>query len=395
MDPVRNPFAPGAGSRPPELAGRDPIIDEATIAFKRIKAGKHDRGQLFLGLRGVGKTVLLAEVARLARREGYLTAEIEAPEDRGLPAVLVPYLRTILYQLSTTEKARRLANSALEVLRRFASIFRVKWEGVDVAITQPTGSADSGDLEMDLPALLVKVAEAAREADTPVLIAIDELQYLSGTDLAALVVSVHRITQLELPLVVFGAGLPLLAELAGEARSYCERLFLFPPVGALDEKEAYRAIREPVLKEGAGIAEAALAEIFAQTAGYAYFLQEWGKHSWNTAPGPMITPADVQHAREGATRGLDVNFFAVRSSRLTDREKTYLRALAELGPGPHLSRDVAATLKVATEDVNSVRQQLVQKGMIYGPKWKLTAFTVPMFDDYMRRLMPDWKPSWQ
>jgi len=391
MDRTENPFAPGAGTRPPELAGREGIIEDATVALKRIRAGRYSKGQMLLGLRGVGKTVLLNEIARIAEQEGYRVIQVEAPEDRRLAEMLVPPLRSTLYQLSATEKAKAIATKGLRALQAFASAFKVGFGGVELSVANP-GTTDSGNLESDLPELLALVAEVAQAAESAVVILIDEIQYLSAEDLSALIVSIHRIGQRQLPLILFGAGLPQLAALAGEAKSYSERLFDYPAVGPLGEDAARRAIREPVRQAHAEITPAALDQIVGQTQGYPYFLQEWGSHAWDAASESPINEGDVAQATASALSDLDQSFFRVRLDRLTPREKDYLRAMAELGPGPHRSGDIADLLGVKVTSAGPLRSGLIGKGMIYSPQHGDTAFTVPMFDAFMKRSMPDWTP---
>ena len=385
MDPTRNPFAPGAGTRPPELAGREKITEDALIAIRRVRHGRSAKGQMLLGLRGVGKTVLLNRIAELAEEEGYLTVVLEAPEDRRLADMLVPPLRTVLFKLSRSDRARSLANQALGVLRGFAGAFKVKYGELEVSVDAAAGTADSGHLESDLPELLMAVAQAARADRRAVALFIDEVQYLSQDDLSALIVAAHRMGQRELPFMLFGAGLPQLAALAGEAKSYAERLFDYPPVGALDVNAASRAIREPIIDEGAAIDDDALAEIVERTQGYPYFLQEWGSLAWNAAPSSPITRKDVDRANEQAMEALDNGFFRVRLDRLTPRERAYVRAMAELGPGPHRSGDIAAAAGMSVTTAGPLRAGLIRKGMIYSPAHGDTAFTVPMFDTYLRR----------
>lgn len=392
MDRAKNPFAPGAGTRPPELAGRDQIIEDATVALKRVLHGRSAKSQLLLGLRGVGKTVLLNRIAEIAEDEHFLTVVLEAPESRRLAEMLVPPLRAALFKLSGIAHARDLANRGIRVLRSFASAFKVKYGGVEFSVEAESGVADSGDLESDLPALLETVAQAAKAAGRGVAILIDEVQYLSPEDLSALIVSMHRIAQRDLPLLMFGAGLPQLAGLVGEAKSYAERLFDFPEVGPLAPAAAAQAIRQPLLQEGAGIEPAALALIVERTQRYPYFLQEWGSQAWNVADKSPITSADVERATANALTALDHGFFRVRFERLTPRERDYVRAMAELGPGSHRSPEIATLLKLHVTAAAPIRGDLIRKGMIYSPARGDTAFTVPMFDDFMRRMMPDWKP---
>jgi hypothetical protein len=391
MDRTRNPFAPGAGSRPPELAGRDSIIDDATVALRRVKAGRHAKSQMLLGLRGVGKTVLLNRIDEIAEEEGYLTVMLEAPEGRRLAEMLVPELRKVLLRLSRIDKAKDVANRAFSALRGFASAWQVKVGDVEVGV-RAEGIADTGNLEVDLPDLLMAIAKAAEAADRPVALLIDEVQYLTSEELSALIVAVHKIGQRALPLVVFGAGLPQLAALLGDAKSYAERLFDYPPVGPLDAEAAQTAVGEPIREEGAEIEDDALEEVVHCTEGYPYFLQEWGSHSWNAAPTSPITKVDVQRATDAALHALDDGFFRVRLDRLTPRERDYVRAMAELGPGPHRSGDIAAMLGAEVTAVGPLRSGLIRKGMLYSPSHGDTAFTVPMFDAFMRRSMPDWTP---
>lgn len=392
MDPVENPFAPGAGARPPALTGRDNIIDEARVAIQRIALGRHARSMMLLGLRGVGKTVLLVRIGEIAEDEGFLTNLIEAPEERRLAGLLVPKLRAILYKLSSVEKARILANRGLAALRNFASTFKVSYAEFEVGVEPHPGLAGSGDLETDLTELLVVVGEAAQEADKPVAILIDEVQYLIEEDLAALIVSLHRIGQKGLPLIVFGAGLPQLAAVSGEAKSYAERLFSFPDVGPLEEDAAREAIRAPVDAAGVPIDDDALGMIVERTERYPYFLQEWGAHTWNVADGPPIEVSDVEAASEAAVAALDASFFRVRFDRLTPREQDYLRAMAALGSGPHRSGDIASELGIPVTTAGPLRTGLIRKGMIWSPAHGETAFTVPLFHKYMLRAMPDWTP---
>jgi hypothetical protein len=386
MDPLRNPFAPGAGSRPPELAGRDALLNQAHLALQRIRLGRSEKSQLLLGLRGVGKTVLLNRIAEQAEALGYEQAQLEAPEGKPLASYLAPALKTILLRLDRVEQARAWAAEAMAALRGFASAFKVSLGEVKVGLSEPP-RADSGNLEVDLPELLVATAQAAKAAGTSVVILIDEVQYLTEDELRGLIVALHRVVQRGLPLILFGAGLPQLAALAGDAKSYAERLFDFPAVAALPADAAAQAIQEPIQEEGAQINADALADIVMLTQGYPYFLQEWGKHTWAVAEGPTITLADVQQASDQAREALDRNFFRVRFDRLTPREQDYLHAMAQLGAGPHRSGAIAEQMQLRVERTGPLRSGLIRKGMIWSPAHGMTAFTVPMFDTFMRRAM--------
>lgn len=389
MDPLKNPFSPGAGAPPPELAGREEIIAAATIALHRIRLGRPEKSQLLLGLRGVGKTVLLNTIANLAEKIGYQVVAIEAPEGQRLAEFLAPALKGTILSLSKVELAKDYSSRAMAALRGFASVFKVSIGEVEFAVTEPQ-TADSGNLEIDLPELFLATAQAAAAAATSVAIIIDEVQYLTEEDLRGLIVALHRISQKGLPLVLFGAGLPQVAALAGEAKSYAERLFDYPDIGPLTASAAASAVREPVRDEGADIELQALDRIVALTRGYPYFLQEWGKHTWNTAPMSPITDSDVEKASQSATEALDKNFFRVRFDRLTPKEQEYLRAMAELGPGPHRSGAIAEMLDTRVEKLGPLRSGLIKKGMIWSPAHGDTAFTVPMFDEFMRRAIPAW-----
>jgi AAA ATPase domain len=390
MNPIENPFAPGAGSPPPELAGRDELLERARIALLRLKDGRHAKSLVLLGLRGVGKTVLLNKIKDLAEAEGYLPATIESTENKRLAPLLIPEIRRILFKISAGEKVNQTAKRALGVFRSFINSIKMKMDdfefGVDI---QPEkGEGDSGDLDADLSALFVALGEAAKSKPQPILFSIDEIQYLNEDDLSALIMAFHQLSQKQLPVVLVGAGLPQLAGLAGNAKSYAERLFDFVNVGPLNQEDAAEAIREPITREGAQIEESALKQIVDVTAGYPYFLQTWGYESWNAAQKSPITFTNVETATPVAITRLDESFFRVRFDRLTPFEKKYLRAMAELGPGPHRSGDIAELLKKGVQQVAPLRNGLIKKGMIYSPAHGDTMFTVPLFDQYLRRVVP-------
>jgi AAA ATPase-like protein len=374
------------------LAGRDDIIEAARIALHRIRRGRPEKSQMLLGLRGVGKTVLLNRISELAEEIGYLTVSLETPEGQQIAKFLSPALKATLIRLNRIEKAREYAGRAMAALRGFASVFKASIGDIDFGISEPQ-TADSGNIEVDLPELLIKTAQAAKAADSSVALFIDEVQYLTQDDLRALIVSFHRISQKGLPLVLFGAGLPQVAALAGEAKSYAERLFDYPEVGPLSQVDARYAIQEPVRSEGADIERAALDEIAAVTEGYPYFIQEWGKHAWEQALRSPITIKDVRTASDTATEALDKSFFRVRFDRLTPREQDYLRAMAALGPGSHRSGAIAERLGRTVEGMGPLRSGLIKKGMVWSPAHGDTAFTVPMFDRFMLRAIPEWEPA--
>jgi Cdc6-like AAA superfamily ATPase len=395
MNPIRDPFSPSAGSPPPELAGREELLESVHIALERARIGRPAKSAMLVGLRGVGKTVLLDRLRAQAEETGIHTVRIEAPEGRSLPALLAPQLRQALLRLSQVEAAKNYAIRGLRALTGFASKLKVTYGDIEVGIDyEPEpGLADNGDLEHDLQALLEQVGLAAKSAGTALALFIDELQYVPETQLAALITAIHRTEQQQLPVVLVGAGLPQLRGQMGNAKSYAERLFNFPEVGALSPEAAKQAIAKPLADEGVGITEDALQKILDLTQGYPYFLQQWGSHTWRAAQCSPIQIEDVEKASVTAVAALDESFFRVRFDRLTPGEKKYLRAMAELGPGPHRSGDIAAQLGRAVNLLGPTRSALIIKGMIWSPSHGDTAFTVPMFDAFMKRIMPgdDWR----
>lgn len=390
MDPINNPFSPGAGSPPPELVGRDSILEQARILLGRIKQKRPEKSMLLTGLRGVGKTVLLNEIERLATADGYRTISIEAHEDKPLGLLIAPYLRRLLFDLDRIAGAGDKVKRGLAVLRSFIGTLKLSVNDVTIGldIEPEKGAADSGDLEIDLSNLFVAIAEAAEDRKTAVAVFIDEVQYFSHKELGALIMAMHKIQQRQLPLVLMGAGLPILPGLAGESKSYAERLFSFPDIGALSEADTAKALREPAQAVGVTFDPSALGEVFRLTKGYPYFLQEWGYQAWNLATSSPITLQIVQDATATVIPRLDQNFFRVRFDRLTPSEKNFLRAMAELGPGAHRTGDIAQTLGVKITSLGPVRAKLINKGMIYSPAHGDMAFTVPLFNEFMVRVMP-------
>jgi hypothetical protein len=389
MDPRSNPYAPGAGVPPPELAGRDDLIERVSIALDRIRAGRAARGFIFHGLRGVGKTVLLNRIRLDAEAQGFASVKIEAPEERSLPALLSSALRTTLLRLNRSQAAKMGVAKAMRALASFSKALKVKYQDLEVGIDfEPeAGIADSGDLDSDLADLLTAIGTAATERGTAVVLFLDELQYVPEEQLSSLIMAMHGVSQSQLPITMVAAGLPQLLGLAGRAKSYAERLFEFVAIDRLDSDAARAALVVPAAKEGVDFQPAAVAEILKQTLGYPYFLQEWGKHSWNVAAGTPIKAADARRATAEALAELDASFFRVRFDRLTPAEKRYMRAMAELGSGPHRSGDVAEVMGRKVTTVAPVRNGLIAKGMLYSPAHGDTAFTVPLFDGFMKRIM--------
>ena len=385
MKPIKNPFAPGAGSRPPELAGRDDIITRADIALQRVVAGRHAKSQILTGLRGTGKTVLLKEIKGIAESNPYLTSLIEAPEGRQLANLIYPEVHQVLRKLSVVENAKAHVHAAMGALRGFASTFKVSVGDITIKVEPDPGTADSGDLELDLRDLFLAVGKAAESAGKAWCLLIDELQYLKKKELAALIVALHKISQESLPVLFFGAGLPHLPAMAAEIKSYAERLFDFPKIGPLDKKSAYQAIRQPIEKEGESISNMALKRLYASTEGYPYFLQEWGYRAWDKATSSPITETDVAGASKSALQNLDEGFFRVRYDRLTCKEQEYVIAMVKLGKAPYRTSDIAASLKVSTYELSPRRESIIKKGVIYSPGHGDVAFTVPMFENFVKR----------
>lgn len=390
MDPIKNPFSPGAGSPPPELAGRAPVLEQARVLLGRVMIGKAEKSLMLTGLRGVGKTVLLNEVRRMAQEAGYRTVLIEAHEEKALGPLIAAPLKAVFFDLDRMAQTGDRVKRGLRVLRSFLGGLKVKVGELEIGldIEPETGAADSGDIEIDLPNVFEALGEAAKEKNSAIAILIDEIQYLSQKELGAIIMAMHRMQQRQLPVVLLGAGLPVLPGLAGESKSYAERLFAFPDIGALSEADANQAISEPAAQEGVTLTAAALTETYRLTRGYPYFIQEWGYQMWNLAVSSPIELELVQSAAEAVVKRLDQNFFRVRFDRLTPGEKNFLRAMAQLGSGAIRSGDIANCLGVKVNSIGPVRSKLIKKGMVYSPAYGDIAFTVPLFDEFMKRAIP-------
>lgn len=346
---------------------------------------------LLTGLRGVGKTVLLNEMQRSAESIGLQTILVEAHEGKTLNELLVPDLRKLLFALDRMEGARDKIKRGFAVLKSFVSTIKLSYEGIPIGldIEPEKGTADSGDLEIDFPELLITIAEAAQDCQQVVAILIDELQYLNENELSALIMGMHKMQQRQLPLVLLGAGLPILPRLAGESKSYAERLFAFPDVGPLSEADAVKALQNPVQREGVLFLPEVLHHIYKWSSGYPYFLQEYGYQCWNLAESSPIDLQVAEAARKATIVRLDENFFRVRYDRLTPSERNFLRAMAEHGEGPYRIGEIADTLRVKVTSVSPRRGALIHKGMIFSPNHGDLAFTVPHFADYLRRVIPE------
>ncbi len=389
MDARQNPYAPGAGTPPPELAGRDRLIERAAVALDRVRAGRADRSIILYGLRGVGKTVLLNRIRQEAECRGIASVRLEAAEERSLPALLIPALRAALLRLSRGQRLRDGLLQGMRVLASFARALNAKYQDIEISIdaAPAEGLADSSDLDLDLTDLVLTLGRLARERSTAIVLFIDELQYVPEDQFASLIMALHTASQELLPITTVSAGLPQLIARSGKAKSCAERLFEFAPVDRLEDEDARNALELPAHREGVAFEADAISEILRQTNGYPYFLQEWGKHAWDLAQASPIQLDDARRATTGTLATLDASFFRVRFDRLTSSQKRYLRAMAELGPGPHRSGDIAEILNRKVTAVAPIRNQLIAKGMIFSPAHGDTAFTVPLFDDFMKRTM--------
>ena len=390
MNPITNPYNPGAGTPPPELAGRNELREKVRICIERLRIGNSAKSLILVGLRGVGKTVLLDRMRLDAEGTGIQTLRIEAPENKSLPAMLAPELRKALLRMSTIESAKEVSQRALRALAGFAKGLKLKFADIEVGFdyAPEPGLADNGELESDLTALLVQTGEAAKAAGSVMVMFIDELQYVKESQFAALISALHRCAHLRLPITLVGAGLPQLLALAGEAKSYSERLFEYPQIDKLNTSAAMDALRKPAQQLGVNYTDDAALAIVEKTQGYPYFLQEWGKHTWDVATTSPITLDVVKTATQLTIAGLDESFFKVRLERTTPSERRYLRAMADLGPGPHRSGDIANQLLKTVSTQAPVRSSQIRKGIVWSPTHGDTAFTVPLFHEYLLRTVP-------
>lgn len=389
MNPVLNPYAPGAGAAPPELSGRSELLAKASIALQRIAAGRFGRSLILTGLRGVGKTVLLNRIRQDAEAMQLICVRLEASEGRSLPSLLAPALKLALLKLNRGKAATDLALRGLRTLASFVSSMKLKYGDVELGLeVEPDAFfLATSNLDENLTQLFQSVGAVAKEKNTAIVLFIDEIHTLDEAQLASLISALHIVAQDFLPITLVAAGLPQTPAKMGEAKTYAERLFEFPDVGQLNHEAAIQALVVPAQKLEVAYTKEALNTILEQTQGYAYFLQEWGKHAWDVAQNSPIRKEDAEEATMRALADLDASFFRVRFDQLTPLQKRYLRVMAELGPGPHSSGTIAAALDKKVTDLGTLRDQLIQKGLIYSPAHGETAFTVPLFDAFMRRTM--------
>ena len=368
------------------LAGRDDQLENFEVLLDRLRRGHTEQSMLITGLRGVGKTVLLTTFEERARERGWRTVEAEITKNTEFGTRMAHLVRRALLAVAPRQRWRARARRAASVLKSFqltVSTGGTVTAGIDVEALE--GLADSGDLAEDLTDVLVALGEAASDHDTGVVFLIDEVQFLSSPELEALIAALHKTVQRALPITLVGAGLPQLPRLAGEAKSYAERLFKFPRIRELDREEAARALVEPARERGVQIDAEAVASVVDFTQGYPFFIQEYGSVVWGIAEDSPITLDDVEIAREAVEAKLDEGFFRVRAERATELELDYLRAMAELGDQPAQAKQVAELLGRTSEQLGPTRSRLIEKGLLYTPGYGLAAFTVPQFDRYMRR----------
>ena len=392
MDPVRNPFAPGAGQRPPELAGRDREVKAFDVVLERVARGRPERSLVLTGLRGVGKTVLLGELRSMAVRRGWGAGKVEARPDAELRRPLSAALHRAVRDLAVRHRAPDRVEAVLGVLKAFAlrsnpdnAKLRDRWQpGIDVPAA--VGRADSGDIEIDLVELFTDVAELAQDVGTGVALLIDEMQDLLAEDVSALCAACHELSQSGAPLVVVGAGLPHLPAVLSASKSYSERLFRYVRIDRLERDEVNQAVLAPVKREMAGIVPEALDALFDASGGYPYFVQAYGKAAWDAAPADPITAEDVRMAAPEAEAELAVGFFGSRYERATPAEREYLRAMAELTEGRDEgagSSEVAIFLGRKPSSLSPARDSLIKKGLVYSAERGRIAFTVPHFGKFL------------
>jgi hypothetical protein len=388
VDRATNPYTPNAGAPPRYLAGRRTEVEDFRTLLRRLGRGYTEQSVIITGLRGVGKTVLLGEYDKIARDEGWTAVDAEVSKNTPFGPQMANLARRALLQTSPKARWGDRARAAAGVLKSFS--LTVQPDGTLTAgldVDPEAGRADTGNLNDDLPDVFEAIGEAAREREKGVVFLFDEVQFLSRQELEALIGAVHRTVQRQLPITFAGAGLPQLPGLAGDAKSYAERLFKFPTIGELPEEAAGAALREPARAEGVEYQDRAVDLVYEYTEGYPYFIQEFGRAAWNVAEGSLITVDDVTDAQSIVEAELDESFFRARVQRSTPEELRYMRAMAELGSDAQKASDVADVLGKGSEQVAPMRARLISKGLLYTPRYGYAKFTVPQFDRFMRRYM--------
>ncbi|NDK31168.1 ATP-binding protein [Nesterenkonia haasae] len=399
MDPVLNPYTPNAGAEPEAMVGRDDQLASFEVLLRRLARRRTEQSMIITGLRGVGKTVLLNQFERKAKSEGWVVIELEATksDEASFRVELGPLFHSALLELSPRKRWSERMSHAASVIKSFTMTAQPDGGlafGLDVEAAE--GLADHGVLSRDLTDMFVAVGEATRDKEIGLVLLIDEVQFLGRQQLEAVISALHKTVQRKLPITMVGAGLPQIAELAGDAKSYAERLFKFPEIANFNEADAKEALARPAADEGVEFEDAALDEAVRITEGYPYFIQELGYAVWSIAENGRITKQDITDAIPAYTSKLDTSFFRVRLDRCTELQRSYLRAMADLGPGPQKAIDVAERMNRTSQNQGPTRAELISMGLLYTPTHGFASFTVPQFDAYMLRAVPKLEvPEWK
>jgi hypothetical protein len=388
---LTNPYTPNAGAEPEAVVGRDDQLESFDLLLARLTRGRTEQSMIITGLRGVGKTVLLGQFRSKALAQEWAVVELEVSKhsEDEFRRAMSTRLRSTLLELSPKARWTDRFRHAAAVLKSFTVSVDASGSltaGLDVEAAE--GFADHGDLAMDLTDVFLALGEVAREKDRGVVLLFDEVQFLSKQELEALIQALHKMVQRKLPITMVGAGLPQIAELAGDAKSYAERLFKFPRIDNLSPDDAKEALARPAQEEGVTYSARALERAVSITGGYPYFLQELGHAVWTIAAGPEISDDDIREAEPSYEEKLDASFFRVRLDRTTDLQRAYLRAMAQLGPAAQKASDVADVMNRTSTNLGPTRAELINMGLLYTPQHGYAAFTVPHFDRFMVRAIP-------
>ena len=388
MDRLRNPFTPGAGALPPELAGRSAIIEDGRVLAGRTLLGRYEKSLLLIGLRGVGKTVLLKYLAENARRTDVVPVIIEVRNADSDFEELALRVKDALCTIDFTSRAKDSVNRAFSVLRNFVKTFSLNIGDFGIEVETARGIASSGRMELDLSEVLLACARAARESGKAIGMYMDELQNLQLEAMRGIIVALHFAAQESLPLYLVGSGLPSIRALVGKSKTYAERMFTYAEIGALCKADVDLAITVPFNNNGLEIEQDAITEVFEKTRGYPFFLQEYGYQLWIAAEKSPISADDVRQIVPVVQKRLDTNFFDVRFDRISNREKEFLRAMAEFPQDKAIPMsELVGKMRRPLNAVSPIRASLIKKGVVYSPEYGGIAYTVPMFADYLRRAM--------